>query len=501
MKAFPEAMKKMLIILNFTIIFLFLNTACASSIDYSPIESDSILVNPDIGIVDHQTINIKSDPYWNIPSYPETSVVYFRWYWEELEPEEGKFNFQLIDNTFQEAAKLNKKVVIRFMTMAGKDETYYAGTPLQYKKVLGIPCWLKQQLDPDTQGECADDNSFVPDYHDPIFQSHLTRFLKAMGARYGSNPNLLRLDVGLVGTWGEWHLYSHADDNASTLGLNGYSTDDLQIYFDMMKAAFPNKMLTIDLGTTDDDFSGSATSQGLGWRADCIGDWTPGWNHMQDAYPQTIEHIINTSDPLFLSRWKKAPVDFEVCYTMADWAKQPQIYTPEKVRETFDTALASHASLFNLKSDPIPSMYQDELNAFIKKLGYRFVIKHVQLKGDLTPGGHASISSKWVNVGVAPSYNNYPVVWKLVNSKDNNVVAYFYANNDITSWLPAEDVNSEPEIYSLTNDIVFPSNMKPGLYSLEVGLVKEGTNNAIVNLAINNESNSQWYKLINFTVK
>ena len=480
---------------------LIFNVACASSVSYSPTESNEILINPDIGIVDHQTINIKDNPDWNIPSYPETSVVYFRWYWEELEPEKGEYNFQLIDQTIQDAAKLNKKVVIRFMTLAGKDETYYAGAPLQYKKVLGIPCWLKLQLDPDTQDVCTDDNSFVPDYHDPIFQSHLNRFLQAMGARYNSNPNLLRLDVGLVGTWGEWHLYSHANDNASTLALNGYSAEDLQVYINMMKSAFPDKMLTIDLGTTDDDFSGVATSQRLGWRADCIGDWTPDWNHMQDAYPQTLAHIANTSDPLILSRWKKAPVDFEICYTMEEWAQQPEVYTQEKVQKTFDTALALHASLFNLKSEEIPAIYQDELNAFIKKLGYRFVIKHVQLKGNLTPGGQANISSQWVNVGVAPSYNNYPVTWRLVSLKTNNVVAYFHSDNDITQWLPSDDVNSEPEIYSLTDDIVLPSDLSPGQYGLEVGLVKKGTSKAVISLAINEQAKEHWYKLIDLNIK
>lgn len=488
-------------ILVVTSFFLLFNAACAKTIDYTPTESNEILVNPDIGIVDHQTINIKDNPDWNVPSYPETSVVYFRWYWEELEPEQGQYNFQLIDDTIEKAARLNKKIVIRFMTLAGNGETYYPDSPRAYKKILGIPCWLKKQLDPNTSDVCEDDNSFAIDYHDPIFQSQLERFIQVMGNRYNSNPNILRLDFGLVGTWGEWHLYSHSTENASTLGQNNYTSSDLKIYLDMMKRAFPDQMLSIDLGTVYDDFSGMATSQGYGWRADCIGNWDSGWNHMEDAYPQTLAHIANTSDPLILSRWKKAPVDFEICYTMAEWAQQPEVYTQEKVQETFDTALALHASLFNLKSGEIPAIYQDELNAFIKKLGYRFVIKHVQVKGNLTPGGRVSISSQWANVGVAPSYNNYPVTWRLVNSKGNKAVAYFYTSNDITHWLPADDVNSEAEIYTLTDDIVLPSDLKSGRYSLEVGLVKKGTNNAVISLAINEQANEQWYKLINLNIK
>ena len=63
------------------------NIAVAQEITQTstPTVIDNILINPDIGITDHQTFNINSDPWWNIPSHPKTSVVYFRWYWEELE--------------------------------------------------------------------------------------------------------------------------------------------------------------------------------------------------------------------------------------------------------------------------------------------------------------------------------------------------------------------------------------------------------------------------------
>ncbi len=102
---------------------------------------------------------------------------------------------------------------------------------------------------------------------------------------------------------------------------------------------------------------------------------------MQQGYPQTLRHIEGKkvtgaknniadkfTDPLFLSRWEKAPVDFEICNTMDQWAQQPTIYTQQKVEQTFATALKLHASLLNLKSSPIPEKYQPLLNNFLKKL-------------------------------------------------------------------------------------------------------------------------------------
>ncbi|WP_305846187.1 hypothetical protein [Photobacterium kishitanii] len=102
-------------ILNKTCTFLcffslFLSTLVqAITIEYQPTVSKEILINPDIGITDHQTIDIKDNPNWNIPSYPKTSVVYFRWYWEQLEPKKGIYNYKIIDDTIRAAKRANKK--------------------------------------------------------------------------------------------------------------------------------------------------------------------------------------------------------------------------------------------------------------------------------------------------------------------------------------------------------------------------------------------------------
>ncbi|HIF9062946.1 TPA: DUF4832 domain-containing protein [Photobacterium damselae] len=482
-------------------------TSHGMSIEHSPKESYEIIINPDIGITDHQTINIRNNKDWNIPSYPETSVVYYRWYWEELEPEKGKYNFKLIDDTINEAKKLNKKIVIRFMTLAGLNETYYEDSPRAGKKILGIPCWLKQQIDPKSKNGCQNDNSFVVNYTDPKFKKSLQNFITAMGNRYNNNTNILRLDVGLIGTWGEWHLGTFYDNSKSTLKDLGYTNKDLIPYIQMMKQAFPNKSLIIDLGTTNDSFTGYATRNGLGWRADCFGDWSQGWNHMQQAYPETFNHILknkrngnNETDPYFLTRWKKAPVDFEVCDTMKEWGNQPNIYTEKKVKQTFDRALSLHVSLMNLKSDPIPKKYQKILNQFLTKIGYRFVLEHIKITSDFQKNTPITISSQWKNVGVAPSYNNYPITWRIVNSK-GDVITYYDTKNDITNWLPSENLNDTAPIYNQKNTFTLPKTIKAGKYLLEVGLVKPGTHEAVIGLAIENDNKNRWYQLQEFNIK
>ncbi|PSU26850.1 DUF4832 domain-containing protein [Photobacterium phosphoreum] len=495
---------------------IIINLICASmpvlantkpiTLNYTPTINNNILVNPDIGITDHQTINRHNNPYWAEPSYPKTSVAYYRWYWEQLEPQKGIYNYKIIDDTIKAARAQNKKLVIRFMTMPGLNETYYKHSPRAGKKILGIPCWLKKQIDPQTHAFCKNDNSFIINYKNKVFKDNLKRFVDAMGKRYDHNPTILRLDVGLVGTWGEWHLATHYKNPAPTLGNHGYKAADLIPYITMMQHAFPDKMLTMSIGTTSDSTTSYATQHGLGWRADCIGDWTPGWNHMLDGYPQTIKHLegkgnIKNSypDKDFLNRWQHAPVDLEICTDMLDWKKQPKTYTLAKVKKTFDVILTLHTSLFNLKSSKIPAEYQPLLDSLIKKLGYRFNLNHVEVISDFKPNSKITFNSQWQNMGVAPSYNNYPIVWRLrsINSKQKY---YFYANNNITQWMPASSIISKAPLYNIRNVFTLPKNIIPGKYYIDVAMVKPHSNQPQILLGINGEINNKWFQLIKIKI-
>ncbi|HIF9449437.1 TPA: DUF4832 domain-containing protein [Photobacterium damselae] len=476
------------------------------TINYYPETINDILVNPDIGITDFHTFDRRNDPWWSEPTHPETSVVYFRWYWEELETEEGKYNFQLIDDTINQAKHLGKKIVIRFMTMSGLNETYYNPSPLAGNKILGIPCWLKKQIDPNTFDRCEDDNSYVVDYKNSLLKEKLTKFVNAMGQRYNTNPDILRLDVGLVGSWGEWNLATHADK--ADLGKNGYTENDLKPYIHMMNDAFPDKQLSTVIGSSTETILSYSTSQlNYGWRADCLGDWADwGWNHMENGYPDVIEfikgngHLTNPYRyPDFEQHWKKAPVDFEICYTMDEWGKNPSVYTREKVKQTFDFALNQNASLVNIKSGNVPEMYQDLMDDFLKKLGYRFELSSVEIISNFKPGSDINLNSIWKNVGSAPSYNNYPVSWQLVNN-DNNAVITWNTKNNITKWYPAENISQEPHEYIQNNTFVLPINLPEGAYKLQVALLNKDSTPAI-KLGIEGREKTGWYTVGDLYIK
>ncbi|MFW8341548.1 DUF4832 domain-containing protein, partial [Klebsiella pneumoniae] len=90
----------------------------------------------------------------------------------------------------------------------------------------------------------------------------------ALGQRYDGNPSLSHIDIGMVGSWGEWH-----NSNFSALEPlhQRYSDDELNKLVDLHLAAFaqtPKVMLI-----SGENSLAYAVEKGAGWRADCWGDW------------------------------------------------------------------------------------------------------------------------------------------------------------------------------------------------------------------------------------
>ncbi|WP_181318876.1 DUF4832 domain-containing protein [Photobacterium kishitanii] len=467
-----------------------------------PKQSSKVLTNPGIGFTELQRVvsNDPENPFYEgkpVISYPDTSTICYRWYWDQLTTAiDPNLNERMlekkIDNVLEEAVAVNKKVVIRFMALRGKNDPIY--DPDVNKDSSGIPCWLVQELyGHGLNGSSChlSDKEAVSMFKNPLFIHRMQQFLDALGKRYDNNKTLLRIDMGMVGTWGEWNLSGYAAKTSNSVGLvdNGYTLHDLEPYIAALAHAFPHTPKTM-LGTDKGDFLSYATTRGFGWRVDCLGDWSKGWSEMEDGYPGLIAHAsdiqTNTApDVLFDQRWKKSAVDFEICQdSLQDWSniKNPLHLTYDQVQQTFDFALKEHASLIDAKSHQIPNIYQPLLTAFLNKLGYRYQLNEVDYSRNIPKNGVLTINSQWQNLGVAPSYINYPVTWRL-RTANGTIIAYHTSNAKIENWLPAADYEDQSPIYKVSDHFQLGNQISKGQYFLDVGLVEKGTYNAKVLLA------------------
>jgi len=187
--------------------------------------------------------------------------------------------------------------------------------------------------------------------------------------------------------------------------------------------------------------------------------------------------------------WKKAPVTMEICGTFLRWMNK-QKYTKENVKYIFDQALKWHVSSFNAKSSPVPEEWQPLVDDWLKKMGYRFVLRKFTYPEVVKPQGRIAFTTWWENKGVAPIYKNFKFALRLTNAKRTEVLI---TDANILQWLPGDIVYDD--------NVFLPLDMPEGNYSLELAIVSPDTHEPKVKLAISGKNEDGWYPMGKIQVK
>src|SRR5581483_4393625 len=245
---------------------------------------------------------------------------------------------------------------------------------------------------------------------------------------------------------------------------------------DAWRAAFPKAPKVMLIG--DLDGLRYAIQHGCGWRADCLGDmggFSRTWSHMRNMYPQQIRAAGAEN------AWKQAPVAWESCWDMRKWKAEGW-----DIRYIFDYALAQHASFVNNKSAPIPEGTRPEVERFLRRLGYRLVLKQLDHDSTAAPGGRLAVTGAWDNAGVAPPYGDYRIAVRLIPVGGGAAVT-LPGTTSIRGWLPG--ARGSRDVFPL------PKGMRPGAYRLAVGIVDPASHHPAVRLAVAGRAPDGWYPL------
>ncbi|MFQ6099601.1 MAG: beta-galactosidase, partial [Armatimonadota bacterium] len=328
-----------------------------------PMEIDAILVNPGMGWTTFHSF--EGDE--RNENYPQSSIAYFRYYWDELEPERGHVRWELIDEAMEKAHERGQDFAFRIMPTNGVPKT---------------PQWLR---DLGCKGkEFNDGKSWQPDYSDPVYLEHMGRLVAEAGRRYDGHPHLDHVDIGSLGRWGEWHT--------SGTGMEMPPFEVKKQIVDMYLNAFRKTPLVALIG--DSEALRYAVSHGTGWRADCLGDlggFSETWNHME-FYPKQL------ADSGATEAWKLAPVCFETCWTMQFWHDRGW-----DVEWIFEQALKMHVSVVNNKSSPVPADWWPAVNEFSRRMGYRLVLRELEHPRRLAAGDAFELRMVWETSALRPA--------------------------------------------------------------------------------------------------
>jgi len=430
------------------------NTVC-------PREIDDVLYNPGMGFTTANAFD------GDVPGYPKSTIAYWGWYWEEIEPENGKFRWDMIDSTIAIARSRGQRVAIRIMPTNGR-----SGVPPWYRKLgaKGFDYIPEASIKSGTNKK-----NWMPDHNDPLYFKYMGRLVREFGSRFDGHPDIDHVDIRSLGHWGEWH-FSFVKPRPTV------KPEIRRALVDIYLESFKKTPLVMLIGGREE--LSYAVSKGTGWRADCLGDlglWGPNWSHMKDYYQQAIDKA-KAGDA-----WKHAPVVFEACGIMQTWADKG--YDVEFI---FNEALRWHCSVFNNKSTPVPPRWWSATEKFLKRMGYRLVLRYITLPRKIKAGEVLKMETEWENVGVAPPYRNYKVAFELRplgrrSRRASGETVLFTAAVDVRKWLPGRQL--VPVEYRL------PQSMKPGRYILSLALLDPFTSEPAVRLAIEGRDTRGWYGL------
>ncbi|MBW7998275.1 MAG: DUF4832 domain-containing protein [Candidatus Glassbacteria bacterium] len=308
-----------------------------------------------------------------------------------------------------------------------------------------------------------------------------------MASRYDGHPDIHHVDIGSVGSWGEWNT-------AGTPGFDMPPDSTLRGIMDLYLDNFKQTKLVMLIGGAEQLAYGIAN--GTGYRADCLGDFgmfSQTWNHMQNSYPQSIE-AAQAQDA-----WMHAPIAFEACGTGTTWYfdGMGSSLSSEQTRDiTIQQSLDWHISVMNMvygpSYDDMPDEWLEAYNEWAKKMGYRYVLRRLAHPSAVSAGGRLALKMDWENVGVAPCYYRYPLAVRLRNP-DSGAAWEMRTDTDVRTWLPGE-ITIDPVL-------TVPSDVPPGEYELSLALLDPYYGTPRISLAVDGKAADGWYNWSTITVR
>ena len=365
-----------------------------------PVEFPSLAAIPETDGVGRQRVPRA------VEGYLPTTVSYCRWFWEKLEPEPGKYDFSVVENSLEVCKQRGQTLAVRLMAFGSFRQPQ-------------LPTWYLKKY-PTTAREHKSAKMLYPDHNSKEYLDQWGNLLREFGRRFDGHAFLETVDLAYIGPWGE--------------GDGEISYAQCVRFTKVYQEAHHQTPLMVNLDNLQ--FKAAIDCGVFGWRCDCYGDLRAGgtpqvrkdlaWNHHCDAYPQAVIQAGATD------AWKKGPVHFEACGVPMDWYLQG--YDLDFILQQ---GLKFHGTYFMSKYTKLPEPWMEQLAAFCRKLGYRFMLRQALIQEQVKAGGDFRFECWIENTGVAPLYRKYDLALRLRQGDREEIVTL--PEQDVHTWLPGDN--------------------------------------------------------------
>jgi hypothetical protein len=409
----------------------------------------------------------------SLSDFPCLNEIYLRLAWSYLEPQEGKYNWRVIDSVINRWVGWGHTIAFRITC---KETEFVYATPEWVKKAGAKGKFIEH---PD-----LDIKAWAPNYDDPVFLEKLESFHRAFAARYDDKPWVEYVDIGSLGDWGEGHT--------AFSGWEDIPVDIVKKHIDIYRRCYKNSVLIIS-----DDFIGQRDSddgtdyeiykycleKGIGFRDDSA---NVEWYKYLGFGPSCIR-----TPELYSKVYKTIPVVLESDHygdvVEADlWQEGKGL--EKAIHET-------HATFVGFHYYPREWLKDNYMLAgrLANLSGYWYFPKFAMLPDTIRTGSARNyIRLTWENHGVAPAYHKYNLYVKFLNKTNGKSYVQQLSESDNRTWLPGEIIAEQCEINA--DKITLK-----GKYDILIGMrdTCDFYNERFIELAVKKERETEpgWYKL------
>lgn len=401
------------------------------------------------------------------PVYP-VSMVYVRMHWSEVEPEEGVYCFEQLEqeNHMAEWRKKGVRFVIRLVCDTPSEEKHMDIPQWLYDKTYGDGDWY--------DGEYG--KGYSPNYANPVFIEKHAQLIRALAEYYGEDPLLGYIQLGSLGHWGEWHVNEEAGIRAFPKAA--VYEKYIQAYLDVFPAS--RLMLRRPVTLAKESFMGLFNdSFGVVSSHETWLSW------ITDGYysGQSDEEL-----PGMPEFWKMAPSGGEFATTYDE-----SYYFSEGFEETMRLMKESHTTFLGPRGGAYVENPEcrEQIETMSREMGYCFRLTESTLtKPWWSQAYYLTIGLD--NIGVAPFYGNWPMM--LYVQDQNGVTVYAKeCETVLLSLLPGQH-----EIRMTLDDV---NGLPAGSYTMAVGIIDPWTKEDGVAFANGGELGENRYKIMEFTIE
>ncbi|ASL42093.1 hypothetical protein bAD24_I01295 [Burkholderia sp. AD24] len=476
--------------------------------------------------------------------------VYGRVSWHTLEPVQGHYDFSTIDHVLEPCVSstqttpcLTRGMTFGFRVMALNpqhnldtnvstgDDGYpiYSDSPTYLMKDSDGKAhgWLLP-LDP---GDLTQGHYFIPDWNDPFVIQRITELMKRLGHRYDDDPRIGTIDIGLYGSWGEWHTAGLPDTIDYKFGKIPYDATDTG--FNLNQAAylanngvagayqagseasktaiiwahvhaFPKKqlvMLTDDASSLCTAMRIHADKLPIGLRRDSLGSYA-GWSA---GFPLHSSCTTSDGQDLVAQRWKLAPFITEPfgngssltfpCQTFETDPTTGRLAILEQVSQ-YHVAAIKNASYCTGTWSALTQVEQGAVWSAGLAAGYRYAPAKITLSAGRIEAGRRvlSMQTEWSNTGVTPTYTHWRVEFRLRAVGTAQAAPWNGASSSMDSEVDLRKVLPGSG-YTFDDSFRLPPETRAGTYELEIRVGDENHYLEPMQLALASQTEDGFYRL------